>query len=59
MNVLADVILPALTGPFLFTMFFPLATFTVLAIEVAVLRLLNRDLSWGRIVSIVMVINLA
>lgn len=59
MNILADFILPAFAEPFLFTLCFPVAAFTVLAVEAAVIRLMNRELSWARIVSLILVINIA
>jgi membrane protein YqaA with SNARE-associated domain len=59
MNILADFILPAFAHPFMFTMCFPAASVSVLAVETAVFRLVNRDLAWGRIVCLVLVINIA
>lgn len=59
MIILANVIFPAFATPYVSAMLFPVAAIAAMATEAAVFRALNRDLSWGRIVSTVLVINIA
>ncbi|MCP4257096.1 MAG: hypothetical protein GY774_06170 [Planctomycetes bacterium] len=59
MIILANIVFSAFRIPYVSAMFFPVATITALAAEAIVFRLFNRNLSWRRIVSTVLVINIA
>ncbi|MBN1420439.1 MAG: hypothetical protein JXP34_16800 [Planctomycetes bacterium] len=55
----ASVILYAFVTPYASALLFPVAAIVALAVEALVFRLLNRGLPWGRLVSTVLVINVA
>jgi hypothetical protein len=55
--MLADVIIPVFCMPYCLPFAFPLAGLAVVATEVAVFRLLNRHLSFGKIIGIVILAN--
>ncbi len=57
--ILANFIFPAFTTPYVFPMFFPVAAIVAIAAEVYVFCLKNRDLSLGKIICTVVVINIA
>jgi len=59
MIILANVIFPAFAAPYVSAMFFPVAAIAAMLTEAVVFRALNRDLSWRRTVSTVLVINIA
>jgi len=59
MIILANVIFPAFAAPYVSAMFFPVAAIAAMLTEAVVFRVLNRDLSWRRTVSTVLVINIA
>ena len=57
MTVLANVIFPAFTAPYMPAFLFPPVVLAVLSIEAAVFRRLNRTHAWGGIVGTVLFIN--
>ncbi len=57
MTALADVIFPAFMTPYVNALF-PVAAVPALVSEAVVFRLLNRHLPWGRVATLVIVINL-
>ncbi|MFO1522459.1 MAG: hypothetical protein U1G05_10540 [Kiritimatiellia bacterium] len=57
MTVIANVIFPAFTAPYMPAFLFPPVVLAVLLIEAAVFRRLNRTHAWGGIVGTVLYIN--
>lgn len=58
MFIVADVIFPAFFMPYMLAMLFPIAGIALLATELAVYRCWFRELTWGRIVAMVLSSNL-
>lgn len=58
MIVLANVIFPAFATPYVSALLFPAAAVAAIVTEVIIFRLLNRNLTWGRIFMLVLVMNI-
>lgn len=58
MDILANVIFPAFTAPYVSAMLFPFAGISAIAVEIGVFRVMNRKTSWWNITKLVIFVNL-
>jgi hypothetical protein len=58
MNLIADVIFPAFSAPYVAPMLFPVAGISAIVVGVLVFWLLNRHLDVGKIIAVVVLANL-
>ena len=58
-HTIANVIFPAFSAPYVSALLFPVAGISLVITEILILKITNRSLSWGKIISLVLIMNVA